>query len=249
MNGVIRNFIALGAILSASAAFGQQKADVEVRVVDAQGKPVPGVRIAQQWQVQGGQVVPAGPPDAVLTTDAQGVARGAQNYFRLPLGFMAIDATGERGAVHIVRAAEELAKPTTLRLEPLRAVPIRVQVREWRHDEAPAVTGNIRPADDMVGLLFFGAGPETTVRLPAGRYALGTFSFDTARAEDHAFQVPAGREPVPPVAVTLEMSPLARAAGQAPPPLTVTEAIGLPKGFRLEDYRGKWVMFEIWGYW
>ena len=37
--------------------------------------------------------------------------------------------------------------------------------------------------------------------------------------------------------------------GKEPPELTVTDARGVPKGVKLADFRGKWVLLDFWAVW
>lgn len=37
--------------------------------------------------------------------------------------------------------------------------------------------------------------------------------------------------------------------GKAPPTLEITDASGVPKDVKLEDYRGKWILLEFWAVW
>ena len=50
---------------------------------------------------------------------------------------------------------------------------------------------------------------------------------------------------------TLDLTPTAitRSIGKRLPPWTVTDARGVAKTVTLDDFRGKWVLLEFWGFW
>jgi hypothetical protein len=252
MNTVLRS----GLVLLASAfwvgAWAQAQprtVPIEIRVTDSQGSPAASARIAPVWRVLNGKMEPGTPPNFVFTSDAQGIARGDQMIGRFPIVLMAVDAAGTAGGVTVIREEADLGKPISIRLAPMRSTQIGVQIEGWTHAQPPQASGTILLAEERVPVVSLGMTGTTTVMLPPGSYALSVFSFDAARAEPHAFMVPAGREPMSPVTVKLEMAPLAKAMGQAPPPMTVTESIGLPPNFKFSDLQGKWVLVEVWGFW
>jgi hypothetical protein len=249
MNWMMRGCIAILSLTVCLGAHAQVKdVDVEVRVVDSQGKAVPGARVAQLWQVTDGNLTPAGRPESSLTTDAAGVAKGQQQFFRFPVAFMAVDEAGSRGGLTLVQQEADLGKPITIRIEPLRTVTIRTSVAGWTAPQAPALSGTVAVAD-RVGILMVPLAKETAMKLPPGEYDMHVFSFETAEAPMTRISVGSGRVPVEPVTIALEISPLAKAMGQEPPPLKPSEAVGLPPNFQLSDLKGKWVLLEIWGHW
>ena len=49
--------------------------------------------------------------------------------------------------------------------------------------------------------------------------------------------------------IQVEATVISQFYDKEPPALTVTDARGLPKDVSLEDFRGKWTLVEIWGFW
>jgi hypothetical protein len=99
--------------------------------------------------------------------------------------------------------------------------------------------------------LFWGGGDaaaENEFKVPAGAYNYFMFSPEVSTRNNGRLRVEPGATVELP-AIQLELTPLAQKYGQAPPTLNVTDARGLAKPFRLEDYRGKWLVLEFWGYW
>jgi hypothetical protein len=239
--------ILFGAIWATGALAQMKEAEVQVTVLDPQGKPVSGARVAQQWAMHDGALRPAMPDSEVLTADASGVARGKQQFFRLPVNLMASDDTGRNFGWIQADTEEALSKPLTIRLQPTREVKVETTVADWRDEQKPDVSGTVLLADAPVALMMVSLGEDTTLFLPEGKYRLSTFSFDTARTEATPFTVEGVSNNV--VKLRLEMSPLRKALGHAPPPLNVTEAVNGSADFKFESLRGKWVLFEIWGYW
>jgi hypothetical protein len=226
-----------------------QTTEVEVRVTDDQGRPVPGARVAQNWELREGKLQPMSQPEFVLAADQGGIAKGKAQYFRFPIALMAVDASGERAGFTVLRSEAELKAPVNVRIQPMRSMRIVTTVREWREETAPEVSGVLRLVKEPVGLIWMNLQPDMTVMMPVGDFEFSTMSFQAAMAPPVPLSVTAGRHPIPPLEIQLDVAPLVKAIGQAPPELTFTEAVGLPTNFKLSDFKGKWVLFEIWGYW
>jgi hypothetical protein len=237
----------LATCLTASAQV--KEADVQIRVVDAQGKPVPNVQVAQVWQFFNGEYKPLQQGGAPMTTDVQGIATGKQQFFRTPFALSVFDTAGDRGGITIVTEEEALRSPLTITLSPLRPVVVNTKIDGWTQEQLPNISGTLMYGETPATVMVMNLEPNTTLRLPAANYGIRWFSFETNMGQPVRFSVPAGREPVQPVALNLERSPLAKAVGGEPPRLVPTEGVGVPASFRLADLKGKWVLFEVWGYW
>lgn len=49
--------------------------------------------------------------------------------------------------------------------------------------------------------------------------------------------------------IDLRATEIAKHVGKAPPAWNVTDARGVAKSVQLSDYKGKWVIVELWAYW
>ncbi len=86
------------------------------------------------------------------------------------------------------------------------------------------------------------------VPLPPGRYLIRVNSM---HMEDH--YVPLIIDETQPddidVNVDMSLSPLARLLAKPAPPWNISDSRGIEKDARPEDFRGKWLLVEFWGYW
>lgn len=75
----------------------------------------------------------------------------------------------------------------------------------------------------------------------------------TAFAQSSPPATPAKQEKSPPPTSAPAANPAPQntpvAMGKLAPALNITEARGISKTAKLEDYRGKWVVVDFWGYW
>ncbi len=92
--------------------------------------------------------------------------------------------------------------------------------------------------------------------LPAGEYEIKADSEDL-RPRRVRIKVPTDVEKFDAGVIALELPKGASGSpvditdfyGKTPPALEITDARGVPKDVKLEDYRGKWVVLEFWAVW
>ena len=228
---------------SAQAA-GGTIVEVAGRVVDREGKPVAGARVAESWFAE--QMAPLG-PNRPATTDADGRFALVVELFGRDAALMAIDPTGELGGSVVVPAGGPDG-PIRIEMAPLGEVRGRFTCEEsGRPPGETYATISIGPGH----LLRVAAGrsreSNVAMRLPPGQYLLhggGVRHVDASRS----FAIESGQV-VDLGAIDLALTPLARLAGKETPAWHVTDARGLPKEVQPSDFRGKWLLIEFWGYW
>ncbi|MBC8329692.1 MAG: hypothetical protein ISR76_06295 [Planctomycetes bacterium] len=89
---------------------------------------------------------------------------------------------------------------------------------------------------------------DFSFRLPPGEYRLSLSAEDCERVT-REIGVPAGQAMLDLEAIELEATVLSLLYGEPFPGWKVTDARGVEPTVALEDYRGKWVLLEFWGYW
>lgn len=228
-------------LTAAAGAFGGQ-VPVSGLVVDEQGRPVARAQVAMTWAFENGRLEPQQP----LTTDAEGRFKGVllpRGEGSIPL--MVLDAGRERG-VAAVFDLKQLESPVELKIASLPTVRGRIDASKLAptpHDVRLDIfaPGNVRVIESTIR-----PGPFR-MQLPAGRYSFWVISPGTSPLETPV-TIEAGAKVVDLEPIVLEPTG-APGAGKPAPPLTVTEARGVPKDVKLSDYKGKWVILEFWGYW
>ena len=189
----------------------------------------------------------------------------------------AVDKRHERGGY--VSVEENAAgKPVTITLAPLVRVTAKVYCSEAGRtpDWSIAV---IHPLGDKSNWLSFmecgSSRGEISLLLPPGKYDFDVYSKspyanvrapkeqkDKATASDvpvHGIlvEIPPGQAAfdlgVLDVALPKDKDGIARDYsqfyGKEPPELAITDARGVPKGVKLADFRGKWVLLDFWTLW
>jgi thiol-disulfide isomerase/thioredoxin len=216
------------------------------QVVDTDGKPVAGARVAEDWFAE--QAAPLKPNSPALA--------GADGRFSLELELhsrsdtvvMASDSTGTLGGLAVIPAKEGPGGPIRIQVAPLVEVRGRFTCEE--SGQSPGETwetiylasGNVRVAAGR------SADSTFSMRLPPGRYLLrGGESYRHVGVRREV-TLASGRA-VDLGALDLKLTPIARMFGKEPPAWHITDARGVPKGVRSSDFKGKWVVLEFWGYW
>lgn len=219
----------------------QPTARVRGRVVDAAGKGLAGVKVANSWSSWTGG--PLEPDSEEATTGSDGSFEGNFGQRGYPFVLTAIDAArGIGGTVMLEKAPEG---PVTLRAEPLSKL-----------EFTPKFDG---PAPESVELYVMhptNRAPIAQIRVqkqkaelsvPAGTYQLWFYSSDTNSVTKNVEFAPGKTAVV--ADIELKLTGLARSYGKPAPPLTFSEVRGVARGFKLEDLKGKWVLLEFWGFW
>ena len=237
--GVLALILSLSANVSAVTIV-----DVLGQVVDHEGKPVAGVRVADTWFAE--QSAPLEPSRPTLT-DAEGRFSLKLEIYGRDIVVMAIDSTGALGGLAAV-AVKDPGAPIRIEIKPL------VEVRgKFTCEESGQSPGEIYATIySGSGKLRVAAGRSLAstfaMKLPAGQYLLSGGESGRHVGAEREVTLVAGQA-VDLGAIDLKLTPIARLYGKEPPALHLTDARGVPKNVRLADFKGKWVVLDFWGFW
>jgi hypothetical protein len=241
---MLKSMIAAVLILSTMAFTWQsqpQEIEVSGRVVDASGKPVGGAEISVYgvlWDVKA-QDFKFNEP---IKTDVEGRFSKKIKVNMPALSFFAADPTHKQGGFTLVK--QENMGAFEIKIEPLRELRFKIETPALE-GEPPFIAGIVaRKEGGMAWLENIGA--DNKVMVPAGNYDIMFYSPELkggqAKADLTAGNADAGT-------VKMELSVLASLYGKKPPELKVVEGRGVDPKFTLDQYRGKWVILEFWGFW
>jgi hypothetical protein len=231
---------ALGSVVAA------QEHAVALRVVDTAGKPIPGVTVATGWELDG-RVMKPFEEAAKAVSGEDGRARVSFKQASKNVALIGYDSDQTRAGYAIIDTATD--EEYRLVLEPVAKLRAKVSITDWAGDypEGGFNFMILLPEKHAAFAAYAPMKPEVEVPLPAGSYGYFIYSRDTSPFhKERAFKAGevATLEPI-----VLEMTPIAKNYGKPALPITVTAARGLEKPFRIEDYRGKWVLLEFWAFW
>jgi thiol-disulfide isomerase/thioredoxin len=240
----MRQLIAVGVLAVWSSVAAGAIVEVSGRVMDREGKPVVGARVAENWfSDQGAALAPGG----TVRTDSEGRFSMEMEFHGRDRLLMAVDSTGHRGGVAVI-PVKKPGSAIQIEMGPL------VDVR-WRFtcEESGQVVGATFASMEL---------PSDRLRVAAGRSGLPIFAMKLParhyhfRGGDGNRYVDATREvtlvegqPVDLGAIDLKLTPKARLFGKEPPAWHITDARGVSKNARPSDYKGKWLVLDFWGYW
>ena len=218
-------------------------------VVDDHGKPLHGVQVGTSLgQGKGDKTI------AVVTylehdqmKYGSSVSSKNDGSFRLdlkgqiffPLQLVSVATNGKEAAVAQL-ASSAKAQNVRLTLAPLSHVVFKLE--GTRAASAMAWMKGAR------GPLYYG---QTTavgdIGLPAGSYNLELFGDGIAPISKDL--VLANQQRLDLGTITLKPSLIAGLFGKPAPVLSIADATGVSKDFKLEEAKGKWVILDFWGYW
>jgi len=232
-------------VLSSSGVVaGSTIAMVTGRVVDHEGKPVAGARVAENWFAE-----QAGPlePNQPARTDADGrFSLEIQLHSRGTL-LMALDSTGCLGGLAVI-PAKGLDGPIRIEVTPLVEVRGKFTCTESGSSPGETYVTMFLASDNLRVAAGRSLASSFAMKLPPGRYRLrGGESYRHIGAERNITLTPG--QAIDVGAIDLKLTPIARLFGKEPPPWHITDARGVPKEIRLSDFKGKWVVLDFWGYW
>ena len=258
----ILTLVVVFAMPGAARTFAQDKApqDLVGHVFLPDGKPAAGVAVSDTWEFVSGEMrAKAGfsfwSPEERLT-DVNGVFRAKIRNTATSLVIIAIDSGRKLGATTLVKN-EDYGKSIELRLEPLAAFRARIDMSALiavppfpppttaeGNPFSVQITSSLPRAWPGSGIRIAGDISSLALELPRGDYRLLLFGRNVyleppeITLRDAALDLGT---------IKPEMEKLARFIGKPPPPLTITEARGVPPRTKLSEYRGKVVVVEFWG--
>ncbi|MBI2823873.1 MAG: TlpA family protein disulfide reductase [Planctomycetia bacterium] len=189
----------------------------------------------------------------------------------------AVDKRHERGGVvSVEKSAAD--KPVTITLAPLVRVTAKVYCSEAGRTPDWSIAVIHPPGDKSNYLHFTQCGSvrgEISLLLPPGKYDFDVYSQSPdasmrmpkeQKDKDSAADLPVRgiRVEIPRGQAALDLGVLNVALprdkdgiardysqfyGKEPPELAITDARGVPKGVKLADFRGKWVLLDFWAVW
>ena len=238
--------LAFALIVCLAAAASARAADsvkIEGRVVTNDGSAPAGARIAAFWFVKKGVTEPSEP----VVTDGNGRFTMSLQFYTKAIPLMAVDRAGKSGGSAVVEAASA-AKPVTIKLEPLVHVHGRFVCKET--GQRPPWTNvymTQMPTKARV-LACDSERAEFSFALPPGEYRFHGYGTNIKNHYQN-ITLSSARPDVDLGTIDVPATVIGKHIGKAPPAWKVTDARGLKKDVRLEDFKGKWVLLEFWGFW
>lgn len=228
--------VALVVLLASSPALAGE-ITLKGKVLDAKGKPVKGVDVSATWL--------EGTPYQSARTPADGSFELKARHFGRSLTILAMNKKRSMGATAVIES-EDIDKPIQLALSKLVHVHGTFTCEDlnakptWTNVYLNFMPGRLRIAR------FSSEKAEFSFRVPEGTYQLHMYGTDVQGLnrsldieEDTKAELDLG-------ALDLKATAIAKLYGKELPPWTVTDARGVAKDVKLEDYRGKWVLIEFW---
>ena len=227
---------------------------IEVRVVDADGKPAPHVEVGvfgATWSSSSGEYPP--PRNRKHRTDDDGVLKlESVRECMAPTFFYAYDEVRQLAGICLVERLDGLARPQTVRLEPARWVTGRIVSTEAKAcgrsgDIICASLTPIKDARRRGRWLRYVVPPSRAFRflVPPGDYGLRLYGPRLAQQPALEIRVPRGSTPLDLGTHDLPLSRLARLTGQPAPEWDVTEWSD-GKSRTLAGLRGRPVLLGFW---
>ena len=222
------------------AADGAEPDEITGEVIDAESKPVTGVKVSPFWISEEGRWTTR----TGTRTDAEGEFSFKTRYVSGRL--MTFDATQEHGAV--VKVDEEAAKkPLILKLRPTTLVRSEYTNKGLGYPIEKLYV-SFTPQWTRMAVASHRGAPAFGLRLPPGGYVMTVGGVDCRRMSQRINVTE--DMPVLDLGTTdLEPTIIAQHYGKEPPAWTVSDARGVDAKATLSDFKGKWVLLEFWGFW
>ncbi|HXJ59832.1 MAG TPA: carboxypeptidase-like regulatory domain-containing protein [Verrucomicrobiae bacterium] len=239
-----RVLLTFGCLVTCSGSIHAEKLTLSGQVVDEDGQPVVGVEFSRYWLKEKTRWK----PNESFTTDPAGRFVFKANYEGRPQSWLAMDPSQTRGVLLILRT-NRFEAPLRLRLGPL--VTLRGELRCTELGRPPRWGSAYLslPPDQRNLVQDYSDPPRFELKVPAGRYELNAYGSSEVDSVRREILVTA-RDPVMDLGpIDLAATPIGRHRGKAPPPWHVTAAQGAPRDVQPNDYLGRWLLVEYWGYW
>lgn len=233
----------LPVLLSLAGSAGADEKQIMGTVVDEKGQPVGGVELAVGWKCTGDNKIE---PEQKLKSDRTGRFFGKIPCEDATIALVAFDKDRKRAGMALVEPVD-ISKSITVELK--AAVEVSGEFEMGRFADKPkALKLEFTLLPKGIRVL---TGEETgrgfRVMLPPAEYHIAVSAKGAETAETD-FDIRGGDAKF--AVDKLEIEPTdANAAAPALPQLSLTEARGVSEKVQLSDFKGKWVLLEIWGYW
>ena len=206
-------------------------------VLNAKGKPVKDVEVSATWL------------DGTAYESARSATNGSfelkARHFGRSLTLLAMNKKRTLGAIAVVESVD-IDKPVQLTLSKLVHVHGTFTCEDL--DAKPTWTNvylNFMPGRLRVAR-FSSEKAEFSFHVPEGTYQLHMYGTDVQGLNRSLDIEEDTKKDLDLGALDLKATPIAKLYGKELPPWTVTDARGVAKDVKLEDYRGKWVLIEFW---
>jgi thiol-disulfide isomerase/thioredoxin len=264
----IRALLASLLVLASAAIAAGEVVKFAGKVVDDKGKPVKDATVGTLWVAADKKLVPQ-----------ESVSVGKNGTFEAefdvngekPVALMAFDKAQKRGGFVVV-TPPNFREPQKITIDTLVSVSGHFDVSNIRgNPETVEMVFESSPDRSPLMRIELPAKKKATIKIPAGKYTLhlGCDGGERAAREilipnkashdlgekmvlspvtsRHARTDDGPKDDKPPADAGGKKAE--KKAAAALPKLNVTDALGVNKDVKLENYRGKWVVLEFWGYW
>jgi WD40 repeat protein/tetratricopeptide (TPR) repeat protein/thiol-disulfide isomerase/thioredoxin len=234
-------FTALAMLLIPKASAASSK--ITGTVVDAEGKSVAGVTIAEWWLAEKGQMRGSG-----ALSDAAGKFNLELDLSGPGKALLAIDAEQKGGGL-VQLSIGDVGKPVTVRLGPLvtvRGEHFCEQLNEgpaWCNTQVWFSSNRFRIMDCRSREARF------DLRLPPGEYKLDGYGGEEMKGFKRSLILTTNQLVQDLGRINWPATPIGLAAGKPSPAWHITEARGLAASTTVADFRGRWLLLDFWGYW
>lgn len=217
---------------------------VTVKVVGADGKPVPKADVALFWQVKGAMTPMEG---KAAVADQSGKAVLQVDDWNEKRAVLVLSADRKLGGVVGVSRDDE-GREVIATLGPTVRVRGKLECRE--------LDSNRRWANTMVTADGFrawvaqqmGESGAFEFVLPAGKYSFRSYGTDVEDIKQ-TVTLAADQPEYDFGTLDLKASPIGKLKGKPAPGWNITAARPVKSKVKLSDYKGKWVYLEFWGFW